>query len=125
MNVKCFIASLFLGLFLIISSNNAEATHHYLWSDGVNTNYAFWLDDTSIVNSPNKTWVAFHVILEDMNTGELVYSREPVIMYKRNSEWYISFYGDDQIPPKSVEYYSEWWQPWGLKWLLDNGYLEE
>jgi len=125
MNVKCFIVSLFLGLSLIISSNNAEATHHYLWSDGVNTNYAFWIDDTSIVNSPSKTWAAFVIVMEDMDTGELVYSREPIIIYKRNAEWYLSFYEDNNQPPEPIEYYSDWWQPWGLKWLLDNHYLEE
>ena len=125
MNVKCFMVSLLLGLSLIITSNNAEATHYYLWSDGVNTNYAFWLDDRYIQNSPSKTWVAFVIAIEDMETGELKYSKEPVIMYKRNSEWYMSFYGDDQLPPEPIEYYSDWWQPWGLKWLLDNGYIEE
>jgi hypothetical protein len=122
MNVKCFIVSLLLGLSLIISSNNAEATHHYLWS---NTDYAFWLDDQSIKTAPDKSYCTFNIISEDMHTGEQELCTSPIIIYKRNSEWWLSFCTDRDQPPHEVEWYSEWWQPWGLKWLLDNGYLEE
>lgn len=125
MNVKCFIISLLLGLSLIITSNNVEATHHYLWSDGVNTNYAFWIDDTSIINSHNKTWCAFNIILEDMETGELKPCKSPIIIYKRNSEWWLSFKDYHDQEPKPIEYYSDWWQPWGLKWLLENQYIAD
>ena len=109
-----------LGLF--IPMKGAEATHWYLWSD---TNYAFWLDDKSIITNYDKNWCKFNIIIEDMKTGELKPCSSPIIIYKRNGEWWLSFRDYNDTIPKPVEYYSGWWQPWGLKWLFDNGYIEE
>ena len=120
--MKKFSIILFMCLFL---STSVEAAHHYLWSDGVNTNYAFWLDDKSIITNYDKNWCKFNIIIEDMKTGELKPCSSPIIIYKRNGEWWLSFRDYDDTIPKPVEYYSGWWQPWGLKWLLDNGYIEE
>ena len=116
--MKKFSIILIICLFLITP---VEAAHHYLWS---NTDFAFWIDDQSISNSKSKTWASFTIVCEDFHTGKQKPSTNPIIIYKRNGEWYLSFF-HDYFPPQNIEYYCDWWQPWGLKWLLDNGYIEE
>ena len=121
-NIIKLITGILICLCLVFSINQkAEATHHYLWS---NRDYAFWMDDIYIHSGPNKDWCMFKIVIEDMPTGKLKLSDEYMVIYKRNGEWCWTYQHDDQSP-HTIEYYNEWWQPWGLKWLLDNGYLLE
>ena len=103
----------------ILIPMKGEATHHYLWS---NTDYAFWLDDQSIHNTDNKTWASFDIIFEDMRSKEQLRYPDPTIIYRQNKEWYVSLM---HSKPSKIDKFDDWWQPWALKWLLDNGYLTE
>ena len=46
-----------------------------------------------------------------------------MLIYKDENKYYMTILGGE-VPQKEITYYDGWWQPYGLKWLQDNGYLE-
>jgi hypothetical protein len=96
-----------------------EATDHYLWS---NTEYAFWIDDTSIDTNTEKTYAIFDIIFEDLRSHEQLRYADPTIIFIKDGKWYVSTVG---VEARLVDYHDDWWQPWALKWLLKHGYLCE
>lgn len=123
--MKKFLIGILIALTLVFLGHNmSEALthyHYYLWSD---THYTFWLDANSIKTSDSRSWAAFNIILEDITTGEQVYDVNPILFYKKDGEWYVSFYRDC-MEPKPIKDYSDWWQPWALDWLISKGYIRD
>ena len=110
--------SILFGLFLVVSP--VEASHQYIWN---NREYVCWLDDTTIYTNENKTWCIFDIIMEDRISGKYSISKRPMLIYKDENKYYMTILGGE-VPQKEITYYDGWWQPYGLKWLQDNGYLE-
>jgi len=102
----------------LIGLSPVNASHHYIWN---NDDFICWLDDSSIQNDKD-LYCIFKIIMEDRHKQTYSISNNPVIIYKSNNSYWMTIL-DGYCPQKEVSYYKGWWQPYGLKWLQENGYL--
>ena len=108
--------SILFGLFLIVSP--VEAAHHYVWN---NNDYVCWMDDTTIRTSSNTC--IFNIIMENRRTGEFSITDCMYTIFKVDNKYWFAML-DGECQQKEISYYDGWWEPYGLEWLQNNGYLE-
>ena len=102
-----------------LSSGITNSAHHWVWQ---NDDYITWIDDTTIEVNDIRSAVKFDIIMENRRNNTQKRSKNKMVIYKANSDWFFYINGSSMEPHK-VSYYSEWWQPYGLRWMIDNGFL--
>lgn len=106
-------------LLMMMTYNHTEAAHHWIWQ---NDDYIAWIDDTTIEVNDIRSAVKFDIIMEDRHENTQKRCKNKMVIYKSNSDWYFCI-NNDYPEFHKVSYYSEWWQPYGLSWMIDNEFL--
>ena len=112
--MKKLLASVLFMLCMIVPLKG-ECAYHYIWN---NDDYIAWINDKNIITSDNTA--CFDIVIENRRTGKQDEYKHKATIYRDRGDWYIDFDGIENHP---ISYYKSWWQPYGLDWLIDNGFL--
>ena len=114
---NCCAVMFVIMLVFTIATPNAQASDHYIWS---NREYRFWIDDATIVTNSSGTLATFNLVCENLLNGTSTRGSAGRIIFHADRGKWLCTIGEITKP---VEYYDGWWQPFGLHWLQENGYL--